>query len=83
MSSNTLTPYDTGMRGEPKVWPTPSHSELAASEPIDRTLLEDRYGKVDFEDDESKTIATVWIEAVGDGYMLHLDGEGVAVMFHG
>lgn len=81
--SDTLTPYDTGMRGEPKVWPTPSRNELAASEPIDRTLLEDRFGKVDFEDDESKTIATVWIEHTEIGYVLHLDGEGVAVMVHG
>lgn len=81
--TDTLTPYDTGKRAEPKVWPTPARQELAGSEPIDRALLEERYGKVDFEDDESKTIATVWIEHTEIGYVLHVDGEDVAVMVHG
>lgn len=57
-----LTPYDTGKRAEPKPWATVTGRELATSEPIDRGLLEDRFGKVDFDDDESSTIVTVWVE---------------------
>lgn len=85
MSSN-LTPYDTGRRAEPKVWPTPTRDELAASEPIDRALLEARFGKVDFDNDESTTIASVWIDRDEHGRgIIHIQqfAEDLAVMVHG
>jgi hypothetical protein len=52
------TPYDTGERLEPRVWPT--------SEPGVK-YSPTRYGKVDFDDEESSTVATLWIERQGDG----------------
>ncbi|QIG59085.1 hypothetical protein SEA_RUBYRALPH_77 [Microbacterium phage RubyRalph] len=57
-----LTPYDTGKRAEPRPWAIPTRDQIATAEPIDRGLLEDRFGKVDFDDDESSTIVTVWVE---------------------
>lgn len=44
-----LTPYDTGARAEPHAW------RPRVDDP-------DSYGKVDFEDDASQTVATVHIE---------------------
>jgi hypothetical protein len=52
------TPYDTGKRSEPKLW-TKGHIED-----------DDDYGKVDFEDDAGGTLATLYIEKDGDGYVL-------------
>jgi hypothetical protein len=51
----TLTPYDKGARAEPKVWEA-RHRES-----------DDDFGKVDFDDDESSTVATLWIEKGADG----------------
>lgn len=59
-----LTPYDTGARCQPKVWP------LHAGEDN-----EDRYGKVDFDNDESATVTTVYVESGDDGYVLHYSGD--------
>lgn len=55
-----LTPYDTGTRAEPKVW-------LA-----DHRESDEDYGKVDFNDSEDYTIATLHIEKAegGGGYTL-------------
>lgn len=55
------TPYDTGERLEPRVWPT---SEPGVS--YSRT----RYGKVDFDNDEGATVFTAYAEKNGDGYTL-------------
>lgn len=57
-----LTPYDTGKRAEPRKWGHSNDLGLAAMDPIERGLAEDRFGKVDFDDNESATLATVWIE---------------------
>ncbi len=56
-----LTPYDTGFRCQPKVWPL--HRDV------------ERYGKVDFDNDESATVTTVYVEAGDDGYVLHYSGD--------
>lgn len=50
-----LTPYDTGKRLEPRQWEK-RHFEDA-----------DDYGKVDFDNEESATIATLYIEREADG----------------
>ncbi|HEX9085919.1 MAG TPA: hypothetical protein VF867_00145 [Arthrobacter sp.] len=51
----SLTPYDTGKRAEPKVWEE-RHRES-----------ENDFGKVDFNDSEDATIATLYIEQDEDG----------------
>lgn len=49
------TPYDTGKRSEPKPWQS-YHMED-----------DDDYGKVDFDNDEGGTLATLYIEKDDDG----------------
>lgn len=58
LTMTRLTPYDTGQRYEPKLWVDPS----IGTEPDD-----DRYGKVDFNNDEDATVAIVWLETQADG----------------
>ncbi|MGP9695693.1 hypothetical protein ACT3TZ_13885 [Brachybacterium sp. AOP25-B2-12] len=58
-----LTPYDTGDRAEPKLWQTTRADVEAAvthGEPED-------VGNVDFDDDESTTVATVHVSRDPDG----------------
>lgn len=50
-----LTPFDTGERCEPIVWPI--------GDPEDA-------GKVDFENDESATVAVVYVKRTEGGYAL-------------
>lgn len=75
--SQTLTPYDTGSRLEPKPWQVQP-----------RNLLQDpaeahRYGKVDFDDDEGATRLTAHVARnQGEGYTLYAhvhDEEAPAV----
>ena len=57
-----LTPYDTGEVAQPFIW--------------DHDGETDRYGRVDFDNDESSTVATVWASRNQDGsYTLHVTGE--------
>lgn len=75
------TPFDTGNRGEPKPWSHVTREELNAAEPIDQALLEDRFGKVDFDDDTSVTLATVWLERLNDQtFVLHVQEQAVNVL---
>ena len=62
MSTYRLTPYDTGDRLEPQLWPL-------GEDP-------DSYGRVDFDNDESATILTAYVEREreGDGYAMHVAG---------
>jgi hypothetical protein len=53
-----LTPFDTGKRAEPRVWPT---SEEGV------TYSPTRYGKVDFDAEDGFTLATLYIERDEDG----------------
>ena len=50
----TLTPYDTGKRAEPHTWVTSTAGLTATNE--------DDFGKVDFDNDEGNTVATIWLE---------------------
>lgn len=72
-----LTPYDTGERLQPGVWVT---ADPRRPEEFDR----DRYGKVDFDKDESATIVTVWVERTADGFVLNYysHGDDVTVVGH-
>ena len=59
-----LTPYDTGERAEPHVWPV---------DPTDH----DGYGLVDFDNDEGTTVATVVVRRdESGGYVLEVTGHG-------
>ena len=64
-SRRNLTPYDTGERLEPVVWPL--LDEEAPAEP-------DRYGRVDLDDDSGQTLVTVHARRADDGaYELVVD----------
>ena len=84
MTSN-LTPYDTGKRAEPKPWPTTTvpMSELP---PTARGMEEDRFGKVDFDDDAGETLFTMWVERNERGrHVVHIQDTGgvpIAVEMH-
>ena len=55
------TPYDTGARYEPQLWSPTS---------------DDDYGRVDFDNDESATVLTVYAEPDQDGTQLVIDPTG-------
>ncbi|NKY96588.1 hypothetical protein [Nocardiopsis alborubida] len=67
MPTPYLTPYDTGARCEPRVWPTPTQLALEKSSSDARAIEEDRFGRVDFDNDEATTVCTVHIERGEDG----------------
>lgn len=54
-----LTPYDKGTRLEPRTWVTSTAG-------VTRDNADD-FGKVDFDNEESSTVATLWIERQDDG----------------
>lgn len=55
--TNNLTPYDTGARLEPKLWVTSTSGTLGNASD---------FGKVDFENDESSTELTIYVEPDAD-----------------
>lgn len=65
-----LTPYDTGERATPIPWVSGGSDFTAIHDGRDP----DDFGRVDFEDDESRTIATVFMARRPDGgYTLHVE----------
>lgn len=60
MNARNLTPYDTGRRLEPQLWPL-------GDDP-------DSYGRVDFDNEESATVLTAYVEREGDGYAMYVAG---------
>lgn len=62
----TLTPYDTGARLQPKPWHT-QPANLPDPEEVDR------YGRVDFDNDEGRTVLSAYVENTAAGYVLHID----------
>lgn len=83
--STALTPYDRGVRAEPSIWLHASRKDLESMAPIALEMEEDRFGKVDFENDESSNVATVWFEKnADDHYVLHVAGmDDVRIEVHG
>lgn len=59
-----LTPYDTGERLEPKTW---VDEDGIAGEELRRPAEPDDYGRVDFDAEDSSTVATLYIERQADG----------------
>ena len=69
-----LTPFDTGNRLEPQAW-------AGGNDP-------DRFGRVDFDDDESATVFTAYAERLADGsralHVEHLAAtDGIAIYVDG
>ena len=58
LTSLSMTPYDTGERLEPQLWPTSDDPET--------------FGRVDFDDDEGRTVLTAYVERRGLDYVLHV-----------
>ncbi|MFW0775267.1 hypothetical protein ACLRGI_19120 [Paenarthrobacter nitroguajacolicus] len=58
MPTESLTPYDTGARTEPRIWEA-KHRES-----------EDDFGKVDFNTDSDFTVASLWMERRGHDFAL-------------
>lgn len=76
--TTALTPYDTGKRLQPMPWrvqPLNLPDEQEAG----------RYGRVDFDDDEGSTVATVYAERNADrtGYTLHVGNTSGNVAVEG
>ncbi len=59
-SVGSLTPYDTGARMEPKLW-------VGKNQKPTNTADLDRFGRVDFENDEGASMVTVYVEPGEDG----------------
>ena len=59
-TEQNLTPYDTGERLEP--FPHDLHGNVAVMLGLTREQMLDRYGKVDFDTNESSTAVTAWVE---------------------
>jgi len=57
--TSNLTPYDTGERLEPRTWVTSTAGVTKDNA--------DDFGKVDFDADDGRTVATLWIERKPDG----------------
>lgn len=88
--STTLTPYDTGARLEPKPWPvaTPTALDQISLDEIGLADELDRFGNVDFENDESATLVTIHVSKNPDGtHTVHVipmtDEDEISVEFHG
>ncbi len=75
-----LAPYDTGARLEPRPWvERVGDSWVTGSERL-RDAFPDDFGRVDFDDDEAATLATVYVERTeaspsGIRYVLHVEAD--------
>ena len=68
MKQQIITPYDTGERLEPKVWHIQPRNLPSQEEA-------ERYGRVDFDDDEGQTVFTAYVERTPTGYAVHIENE--------
>ena len=62
--SARLTPYDNGTRLEPHVW---VRGDVATPGGLPRRTEEDDYGRVDLDDDEGRTVLTLYVERTAEG----------------
>ena len=63
--SARLTPYDNGTRLEPHVW---VRGDVATPGGLPRRTEEDDYGRVDLDDDEGRTVLTLYVERTAEGF---------------
>lgn len=66
MDQQIVTPYDTGGRLEPKAWHVQPRNLPSQEEA-------ERYGRVDFDDDEGCTVLTAYVERTPTGYAVHIE----------
>lgn len=66
MKQQIITPYDTGERLEPKAWHVQPRNLPSEEEA-------ERYGRVDFDDDEGRTVLTAHVERAPTGYAVHIE----------
>ena len=64
-----LTPYDTGERLEPKLW-------VGSTQGVGSQNDRDDWGKVDFDNDESSTELTIYVEDKGGDLVVHIYSQG-------
>ena len=73
-----LSPYDTGKRYEPQPWVVGEGLAATSAEPIALEMAEDRYGKVDYEDENGLTGYTIWVERNERGIpVVHIQQTGI------
>ena len=70
-----LTPYDTGERLEPRPWVQGGLNmaqlvRQAVNGPV--PAFQD-FGRVDFDDEENRTVLTVYVDRDAHGYVLHVE----------
>lgn len=74
-----LNPYDTGERAEPKLWIREGRERHGFDS--------DDFGRVDFDDDEGLTVATIHLSKRDDGgYTVHIiptDDHETRIEWHG
>lgn len=73
-----LTPYDTGARLEPRLWPVATLRQTGIRRETGDP--ESHYGKVDFDNDFGETVFTAWVEQTPGGYTLVVDQYGPQVL---
>lgn len=84
----TLTPYDTGERAEPHLLVMPGNAaSLDPGVNPHADQLRENYGRVDFDDDESRTVATVHVskDPASGAYVVHVipHDDDVTIKWHG
>lgn len=65
-----LAPYDNGTRLEPRVW---VRGDVATPGGLPRRTEDGDYGRVDFDDDEGRTVLVLYVERTAEGYTLHVE----------
>lgn len=72
MKQQIITPYDTGERLEPKAWHVQPRNPPSEEEA-------ERYGRVDFDDDEGRTVLTAYVERTPIGYAVRIENAAEPV----
>lgn len=65
-----LTPYDDGYRLEPRPWVA---GTATVSNRTAQAVSPDHYGRVDFDNEDSETVLTAWVQKTETGYILRVD----------
>lgn len=68
-----LTPYDLGDRLEPHLWVRSASDAPMPRHPATGLVTDDDFGWVDFDDEEGRTVLSLYVERTESGYVLHID----------
>lgn len=72
MKQQIITPYDTGERLESKAWHVQPRNLPSREEA-------ERYGRVDFDDDEGRTVLTAYVERTPIGHAVRIENAAEPV----